>query len=293
MSSAAIPARSKIDKRRITRTVARYLVNPLVSRVAGYVPWWALLETQGRRSGRSKRNPVGNGLDGKTFWIVAEHGDDAAYIKNIKADPHVRVRVAGRWRSGIAHILYDDDARERQRRLRAINAALVRLMGTNLLTVRVDLDPQEEPPPELGGVVSEQVVAAALVAAAASGLPSTLHALATGRSALEATEAAGSILLPNETRRSHLVAAAVPLHLALSLLWSVVIARTLQRSSSPAAGAAAGLGIAVIDLMIIGRRWPRVRALPLAPQVADHVAFSAIVVTMLQRSHESARTGPR
>lgn len=109
--------------------------------VAGYVPWWALLETTGRKSGRPWRNPVGNGLDGDTFWIVAEHGHKAGYVRNIKADPRVRIRVGGRWRTGEAHVLEDDDARQRQRTLRRINAAFVRLMGTDLLSVRVDLEP--------------------------------------------------------------------------------------------------------------------------------------------------------
>lgn len=129
-----------MDKRRVSRALGKYVVNPLVKTVAGYVPWWALLETKGRTTGRRWRNPVGNGLDGDTFWIVAEHGHDAGYVKNIKADPRVRVRVGGRWRSGVAHILDEDDARARQRTLRRVNAAFVRLMGTELLTVRIDLE---------------------------------------------------------------------------------------------------------------------------------------------------------
>ncbi|MDQ3954794.1 MAG: nitroreductase family deazaflavin-dependent oxidoreductase [Actinomycetota bacterium] len=130
-----------MDKRQVSRALGKYLVNPVVKLAAGYVPWWSLLETIGRKSGRPWRNPVGNGQDGNTFWIVAEHGHEAGYVKNIKANPRVRVRIGGRWRTGIAHVLEDDDARARQRTLRRVNAAFVRLMGTDLLTVRVDLDP--------------------------------------------------------------------------------------------------------------------------------------------------------
>lgn len=130
-----------MDKRRVSRAIGKYVVNPVVKLVAGYVPWWALLETRGRKTGRPWRNPVGNGIDGDKFWIVAEHGHDAGYVKNIKANPRVRLRVGRRWRSGVAHVLEDDDARARQRTLRRFNAALVRLMGTELLTIRVDLDP--------------------------------------------------------------------------------------------------------------------------------------------------------
>lgn len=133
---------SKSLKHTLSRGLAKYLINPVVSRIAGYVPWWALLETRGRRSGRPIRNPVGNGIDGNTFWIISEHGTEAGYVKNIKADPNVRIRVGGRWRAGIAHVLPHDDARERQRQMRRFNGMFVRLMGTNLLTVRIDLQPE-------------------------------------------------------------------------------------------------------------------------------------------------------
>ena len=129
-----------MDKRTFSRGLAKYAVNPFVKLVAGYMPFWSLLETKGRKSGLPRRNPVGNGLDGDTFWIVAEHGNKAAYVRNIKADPHVRVRVGGRWRSGYAHLMPEDDPRARQRTMRRGNAAFVRLMGTELLTVRIDLD---------------------------------------------------------------------------------------------------------------------------------------------------------
>ena len=130
-----------MDKRRVSRALGKYVVNPVVKTVAGYAPWWSLLETTGRKTGAPRRNPVGNGLDGDTFWIVAEHGHKAAYVRNIKANPKVRLRVSGRWRNGVAHLLEDDDPRARQRTLRPFNAAFVRLMGTELLTVRVDLEP--------------------------------------------------------------------------------------------------------------------------------------------------------
>jgi hypothetical protein len=38
-------------------------------------------------------------------------------------------------------VLPDDDPRERQRRLPQLNAFVVRTMGTELLTIRVDLEP--------------------------------------------------------------------------------------------------------------------------------------------------------
>lgn len=133
-----------LDKQRIGRAVGRF-VNPVVRKAidVGIAPGYALLETVGRRSGEPRRTPVGNGLDGDTFWIVSEHGYRAAYVRNMQANPRVRVKVGGRWRGGTATLLPDDDPRARQRRIgRKVNAAMVRMMGSDLLTVRIDLDRQ-------------------------------------------------------------------------------------------------------------------------------------------------------
>ena len=120
------------------------------------------------------------------------------------------------------------------------------------------------------------------MAALPSGVPSTLYALATGRDPLEATKAAGALLLRHETRTLPLVAAAAPAHLALSLGWGVVLAAVLRRPT-PLRGALAGLAIAALDLGVIGRRFPRIRALRPGPQVADHVAFGLVVGWVLAR----------
>jgi deazaflavin-dependent oxidoreductase (nitroreductase family) len=135
------PTRRLLDKRRLTTALAKYGINPFVKAGVrlGLARGWAILETRGRKSGKLRHTPVGNGLVGDTFWIVAEHGRRAGYVRNIAADPSVRVLVRGRWRTGRAEIMPDDDARARQRQLQKVNAAVVRMMGTDLLTVRIDL----------------------------------------------------------------------------------------------------------------------------------------------------------
>src|SRR6185295_17600880 len=119
------------------------VVNPIVraaARAGIPLPLVVILETRGRKTGQPRRIPVGKAITGDTLWIVAEHWRKAAYVKNIEADPHVRVRVGRKWRSGIAQILWDDDWRERQRVLpNKLNSATVRLMGTEHLTIRIDL----------------------------------------------------------------------------------------------------------------------------------------------------------
>ncbi len=124
---------------------------------------------------------------------------------------------------------------------------------------------------------------AGAVAAVVSAVPSTVWSLAKGRDPLEATLAAGSVLLPRESDRGRLLAAAVPVHLALSLGWALVLSRILPRGREVTTGAAVGLGIAALDLGLIGQRFERVRALPLGPQVADHVVYGATVGYVLGR----------
>jgi deazaflavin-dependent oxidoreductase (nitroreductase family) len=116
------------------------LVRPAVERGIA-PPGWAILETTGRRSGVPRRTPVGDGRKGDVFWIVAEHGRNANYVRNIEANPSVRVYTGRRWRTGTAHLLPDDDPVARQRDLGRLNSFFVRHAGTDLLTVRIDLDP--------------------------------------------------------------------------------------------------------------------------------------------------------
>ena len=102
---------------------------------------FALLETRGRRTGRARATVVGNGLDGQTFWIVAAHGWQSDYVRNVVEDPRVRLLVGGRWRTGTAVVLPEDDTDARSRSLPyRWDAALGRAIATTPLTVRVDLD---------------------------------------------------------------------------------------------------------------------------------------------------------
>jgi deazaflavin-dependent oxidoreductase (nitroreductase family) len=140
-------------KRRIVHAVQKYFLNPpikLLFALGVAPPGYTLLETIGRRSGKPRRTPVGNGRVGNEFWIVAEHGSEAGYVRNIESNPRVRLKLRdglrAKWYGGTAHLLRDDDPRERQRWLAtkvrgsARNAAAVRLFGTQLLPVRIDLD---------------------------------------------------------------------------------------------------------------------------------------------------------
>jgi len=140
-------------KRRIVHALQKYLLNPPITLLLALglaPPGYALLETIGRKTGKPRRTPVGDGRVGSQFWIVAEHGRKAGYVCNLESNPRVRLKLRNgprtRWHTGAAHVLPDDDPRECQRWLAsqlprsAKNAAAVRLFGTELLAVRIDLD---------------------------------------------------------------------------------------------------------------------------------------------------------
>jgi deazaflavin-dependent oxidoreductase (nitroreductase family) len=130
-----------VDKRRASTFLSAKLFNPVVlaaARAGLPTPTVVILETTGRRSGEPRRVPVTRLVEGDTLWIVTEHGRKAGYVRNIEADPRVRVRVGRKWRSGRAAILGPAGK----------VPAMVRLMGTDHLAIRVDLDrPGAAPPP--------------------------------------------------------------------------------------------------------------------------------------------------
>src|SRR3954470_16069723 len=100
---------------RVTNRLQRSVLNPL-DKLAFALrippPGDALLETTGRRSGRPRVTPVCDGLQGDTFWIVAQGERSADHVRNIQANPRVRVKASlsrTGWRAGTARVLDDDD----------------------------------------------------------------------------------------------------------------------------------------------------------------------------------------
>src|SRR3954470_1914292 len=72
----APPSGVRHAKRRAVRVITNRIVNPVVRPLVerGLLdPGWALLETRGRRTGKPRVVPIGNGLRGNTLWIVTEH----------------------------------------------------------------------------------------------------------------------------------------------------------------------------------------------------------------------------
>lgn len=115
------------------------LFNPLARALAGWAPWWVVLETTGRRSGRPRRVPLAKGpQDGSTVWVISVHGRHASFARNIAASPSVRLKVGGRWHVGRAKLLPLDD--EVLRRFNLYGRMGPRTVGIDPGLVRIELD---------------------------------------------------------------------------------------------------------------------------------------------------------
>src|SRR5260370_2974774 len=129
---------------RVLDRLQQRVLNPVVKlgwNLGIPIPGDALLETTGRRTGLPRRTPVCDGLDGERFWLISQRGREADWVRNIEANPRVRVKVSGlgsRWRSGTAHIVDSDDPDERQRILGETNLARRRCVSS---TPRPDTSP--------------------------------------------------------------------------------------------------------------------------------------------------------
>jgi deazaflavin-dependent oxidoreductase (nitroreductase family) len=124
-------------KPQVVHHIQRLVVNPVGRQLSV-----TMLETTGRKDGQPQDNAVGGRVVDNQFWMVSEHGQYSEYVRNIKANPAVRVRFRGRWRTGTAHLLPDDDPLQRLRKLKLprVHSVMVRFIGSDLLTIRVDLD---------------------------------------------------------------------------------------------------------------------------------------------------------
>lgn len=141
-AEATETARATDRKRRRTVAVQKWVLNPPMKLAVwtGVVPGHVLIETRGRRSGRTRRTVVGAHCDGDQIWVIAEQGRHAGWVVNAEADPEVRVRHRARWRPGHATIVDADDPVARLASWsRPGHARAVRAFGTELTTMRIDL----------------------------------------------------------------------------------------------------------------------------------------------------------
>ena len=116
-----------------------------------------------------------------------------------------------------------------------------------------------------------------------SGLPSTTWALLTGSDPLEATWAAGAMLVPIDSGPRLLFASAALVHLTVSLYWAVVFWMLLPRRHVVLWSVLGSAVVAIIDLQLIAPiMFPSIRALAFGPQLADHLMWGALLGIVLR-----------
>jgi hypothetical protein len=117
-----------------------------------------------------------------------------------------------------------------------------------------------------------------LVATVFSGLPSTAYALLIGANPLEATLAAGGMLLPMSAPPVQLFMAAAVVHCSVSAFWAAVFGALLPRHHVVVWALAGSAVVAVLDLRLIAPLiFPSVAALDFWPQFADHLMWGALL----------------
>jgi deazaflavin-dependent oxidoreductase (nitroreductase family) len=127
------------DRRRRQLAMVFWRVfNPVARALAGLAPWWVVLETRGRRSGKPRRVPLAAGpRDGPAAWLISVHGTHASFARNIRADPRVRLKLRGLWLEGTARLLPMDE--KVLRRFNRYARGGPRALGIDPKLVRVDL----------------------------------------------------------------------------------------------------------------------------------------------------------
>lgn len=114
-------------------------MNPLALKfAAGIAPWWVILETTGRKSGKPRRVPLALGPASEdTVWLIAVHGPHASFVKNLIAHPQVRIKIRRKWLAGRATLEPLDPERLREFNLYARTGP--KTMGIDAAFVRIDL----------------------------------------------------------------------------------------------------------------------------------------------------------
>ena len=136
---APLPQLSKSQRRRRARHLLFWrVINPVNLALAPVAPWWVVLETTGRRTGRPGQTPLARGpVDGRSTWLISVHGRNADWVRNLEANPRVRIRLGGRWLDAEASVQPFDPAVAR--RFNRYARGGPKLMGIEPLLVRIDL----------------------------------------------------------------------------------------------------------------------------------------------------------
>jgi hypothetical protein len=137
--------------------------------------------------------------------------------------------------------------------------------------------------PSCPAIPARDLFYAWLTATLFSGAPSTIYALLTDTDPLEATRAAGAMLVPLDSSPLQLFAAAVLVHAVVSAFWALLFGFMLPRRHIALWAVIASAAVALVDLRLIAPLlFPSVAALAFWPQFADHLMWGACLGLTLQ-----------
>lgn len=77
------------------------------------------LETIGRTSRRPREIEIWFAADADRVYLLSGGRDDAHWVRNLRADPHVRLRIGGKWFNGTAREIEGQPEEPRARQLLA------------------------------------------------------------------------------------------------------------------------------------------------------------------------------
>jgi deazaflavin-dependent oxidoreductase (nitroreductase family) len=77
------------------------------------------LQTTGRSSGRPRTIEVWFATDGERIYLLAGGRDRAHWVRNLRVEPRVRVRIGGRTIDGSARVIEGDEREPLARRMLA------------------------------------------------------------------------------------------------------------------------------------------------------------------------------
>ena len=118
-----------MGRRRHRKAAGQRQVSELLARDAE--PEFLYLTTTGRRTGRAREieiwfttRPAGGAAsrDDGPLYVIAEHGENAAWVRNLRANPVVSVRVGARRFVGRARVI---DAKAEPELYEAVRARMI------------------------------------------------------------------------------------------------------------------------------------------------------------------------
>jgi deazaflavin-dependent oxidoreductase (nitroreductase family) len=74
------------------------VTNRVSGLIAGWMPWFGIVEHAGRTSGTVRRTPINVFRHGPSGYVVAlTYGADTQWVRNVLAAGGCRLRTRGRW----------------------------------------------------------------------------------------------------------------------------------------------------------------------------------------------------